>query len=423
MGSLVHVPALSLAGFDLAAFGDFNSDKATDLLVRSRKSGSDIVSVLAWDSASAMFKPFNGSCAFNPNDISAWGKLVNVIHADFDRDGRMDLLLMAESSQSKDELLMKIVWCGSSNSSITDLPSAAISLGQPFMIDYDGENAPALLGYLLSDPPVLSVYNFGHDRNVSITKADFARPSGAQMCEFSSPHSNAFVDLNGDCLADIFVTCHDKKMKRDYFQVWTNSRDDGFALAFEQILDESSRGPITFADVDADGAVDIVFGSCDSSSCRINVFYNSQIPLCTSSISKTTPCRSADELCSADPLFNFKNTNSAIELDSILNSGEKLDLSMPLRLGDFDKDGYPDILILTHDSKRKYIRLLRSVSCTKIVCLKNEIAERRRTFKAVSTGVDSLNSFETEIMGATFFDLYEDEQLCKKEKMSPHIME
>lgn len=67
------------------------------------------------------------------------------------------------------------------------------------------------------------------------------------QCRLASPHSNAVVDLNGDCLAgtlpslmfaypltflptDIFLLC-DNGSGNKYYQIWVNNKDKGFSLA------------------------------------------------------------------------------------------------------------------------------------------------------------------------------------------------
>ena len=86
--------------------------------------------------------------------------------------------------------------------------------------------------------------------------------SGSQ-CKLSSPHSNAAVDLNGDCLAgteriifcrvyadvllDLFLVCDESNGDKSY-QIWVNNKDSGFSLA------QSGRFPrglqsVSFADI------------------------------------------------------------------------------------------------------------------------------------------------------------------------------
>jgi hypothetical protein len=88
------------------------------------------------------------------------------------------------------------------------------------------------------------------------------------QCRLSNPHSNAVVDLNGDCLAgseiflysgnpslmvfslpDIFLVCDDSSLQKTY-QIWVNNKDEGFTLAQSGKLPGGTQS-VTFADISA----------------------------------------------------------------------------------------------------------------------------------------------------------------------------
>lgn len=136
-------------------------------------------------------------------------------------------------------------------------------------------------------------------------------------CIFPNPHSNAFIDLNGDCLADLFFVCQDAHdSSRLSYQIWTNAKSSGFRLAQKGAL-PSGTGQISFADMDRDGTMDMVFPTCTSGGCFINIAYNQQMPLCTTSAGLTSTigpqgyrCRETGNLCVADPQFSFDMADS-----------------------------------------------------------------------------------------------------------------
>lgn len=84
------------------------------------------------------------------------------------------------------------------------------------------------------------------------------------QCTLASPHSNAVVDLDGDCLAgncinspsastahrpsiDVFLLCDDGNGGKTY-QVWVNNKADGFSLALQGAM-PSGVQTVSFADV------------------------------------------------------------------------------------------------------------------------------------------------------------------------------
>lgn len=145
--------------------------------------------------------------------------------------------------------------------------------------------------------------------------------------------------------------CESVASKRS-FQVWKNRKNAGFHFAGEWDLPAGS-GAVTFADMgepgvplpsinqiegliqsmlaDRDGTIDLVFSTCSSVSsstgigrgCSINIAYNKQKPLCSSSdgswlagLSQVTAvskkdCRQSSDLCTADEAFTFDLSESS----------------------------------------------------------------------------------------------------------------
>lgn len=83
-----------------------------------------------------------------------------------------------------------------------------------------------------------------------------SHPSGRFTCHPPpAPHFDAFIDLDGDCLADLFLTCLDDPRRSESsgasYQVWTNDKDKGtFVFKREGSLPKGVKG-ITFADMGA----------------------------------------------------------------------------------------------------------------------------------------------------------------------------
>jgi len=89
-------------------------------------------------------------------------------------------------------------------------------------------------------------------------------PFNGKHCTLANPHSNAVVDLDGDCLAgnahwfpslysctepvlDVFLVCDDGRGGKSY-QIWVNAKDDGFSLSQEGALPSGTQ-TISFADI------------------------------------------------------------------------------------------------------------------------------------------------------------------------------
>lgn len=168
--------------------------------------------------------------------------------------------------------------------------------------------------------------------------------------------------------------------------------------------------------IDRDGTMDIIFPTCSRHSsstglghdCSINIAFNQQVPTCSSEASKSgsdgkLSCRGHGDMCRSDTDYAFDFASSevgsvlmlllrestdiqsllSIPLSSILpTSGDpqlllhvpgEPNIPLPLRPGDFNVDGYPDLLLTIHNSTaapgvitRKaghQVRVLENVPC------------------------------------------------------------
>lgn len=78
-------------------------------------------------------------------------------------------------------------------------------------------------------------------------------------------------------------------------------------------------------------------------------------------------------------------------------------------LGDYNLDGYPDLLLIStpNSGSTSHVILLESVLCTLDTCSSNAVAADRRTFVKVVKGAKALTSMANP-RAAAFFDMDED---------------
>jgi len=313
----VKVGLDTLSG-SVAAYGDFNGDKFTDVFVLD--STLQKLSVHLWQTNSTTFEQLT-TASIDVSSDSLY--IVNVIPNDFNYDGKMDVLIMAtkeKSSKPEKELIMRL-YLGNQISfeKYIEVPSSMNI--QPTLIDYYGNMHPNLIGYPYSNATSTPTYNLHvwkfNNTNVSIEPISIKdAEKGKELCKFSLPHSNAFIDLDGDCLSDLFVTC-----EGGTYEIWKNTVDKGFVFSKSGKLPDNV-GPISFADMDGDGTIDMVFyehivtGSwTKKKEYNLHIVYNKQIPLCSKTVE--TNCRSVHDLCSADDKYDF-NFDLEGDVSSIL---------------------------------------------------------------------------------------------------------
>ncbi|CDR94221.1 T-cell immunomodulatory protein-like protein precursor, putative [Babesia bigemina] len=176
-----------------------------------------------------------------------------------------------------------------------------------------------------------------------------------------SPHSSAFVDINGDCRADlILLVQHENKR---YLQIWETEADNNRMKYIrnpnKDIVLPTNHGQVSFADFNGDGTIDIVVPYCNQlnaeRSCiqgsRIFITFNHQKPFCSYiwNNPNSDMCRKATELCTkSDFAFHPVDGLSSVDISLPVNVGFKDSEGqlMSVSLGDLNNNGYPDVIVL-----------------------------------------------------------------------------
>ncbi|KAB5595192.1 Cell division control protein 73 [Ceratobasidium theobromae] len=446
----------------VVAFGDLDGDQFLDILVLSEDQRT--VTAYTWHHDSFSYTQSTSVSLFSS------GRIVNVVPVDLNYDGRLDLLLMSSSNDGKTlDLSSALGGSGSDGLSFSTPRSLPPSgLPQPIVLDSDGNMQLNLLGV---DPDgKMRLWRNNEDTSGTFIITD--SPLSSRVCTLADPHSSAVVDFNGDCLADIFLNCKESNSDHQTFQIWTRSpgAKGGYVLAREGSLPKGA-GAVSFADMDRDGTLDLVFPVCGSFSsktgvgldCSIHIVYNKQIPLCTSAGGISgggAKCRSPGALCVADDSFELDmNPNNGdayaiIPLSDVLSGYSSLILTdtshvpplpLPLRLGDADVDGFPDILAVAaregnidrvpillfsipgkdagvskvkrylHSLEQETMQQLQEFghrdtrNITEAGAVRSTAAAKslRRTFRSVKHGADALSEI-TDARSVAFLDLDED---------------
>ncbi|GJE88027.1 VCBS repeat-containing protein [Phanerochaete sordida] len=428
--SMLSAGAMGVDSNDrVIAFGDFNGDQFLDLVAVGPDQQE--LAVYIWDHEAYTFVK---SSTFMHRQ-----KVLNVVPGDFTQDGKLDMLVMGQDHSQVSLQVYLGLPQGGFNLDPVSAPASAQA--QPIPMDLNGDLKIDLVGTVPSAPSDGQFKVWRNTWNASrpasmfnLTDPNF---SGSQ-CRLSNPHSNAAVDLNGDCLADLFLVCDYGRDKQ--FQIWVNNKDKGFSLAQVGTFPPGLQ-TVSFADVDRDGTIDMLFTTCSSvssstgigSGCAINVAYNRQLPLCASA---TTPsmkngrrvCRQPQELCVADPDFQFNLHAGADNPDFastpattifpgatpallVLDTSVSPAVPLPIKLGDANHDGFPDMLaVVASDTGRNSDRtpmLAFSVPCGKGVAGCAADGSGRRGWSVLKKGAEVLSAIK-DAKGMAFLDLDED---------------
>lgn len=356
----------------VAAFGDFNSDKQTDLFIIREQ--SELIIFLA-DLKAPYFKPrVNVTKDLLPSGVI----LTSVVPGDYDGDSQMDVLITAQRNPS--ETLVFVFW---GNNQTLDT-RARVDLNrtftdQPLVMDFNGDMIPDIFGVLTADSS--SEVCYLTQRAVKCQKA-LTSPVKMRV-----PHSNAFIDQNGDFTADLFLTTEDGGATG--FETWTNL-DGFFTRTFSGAPPENVRivGQSSFVDFDGDGFQDHLLPVCLDDSCLTSIIYLSRpgekqwFPVLT-------------ELQRRGTVWGF------VPPQKTSPSGDVAELT--LHLGDYNMDGFPDALVILHNTSGsgQQAFLLENVPCNNVSC-----RDVGRMFR-VHWDQSDLGAIPNAAV-ATFFDIYED---------------
>ncbi|XP_062311265.1 T-cell immunomodulatory protein-like, partial [Osmerus eperlanus] len=172
----------------VAAFGDFNSDKQTDIFIIREQ--SELVIFLA-DLKVPYFKP---KVHVKKEDLPKDVIITSVVPGDYDGDSQMDLLLTAHlTSKTSVETRVFIFW-GNNQTLDTHMRVELNTtfVDQPLVMDFNGDMIPDIFGITADSSTQVC------DLTGRITTCQRALASPVNM---RVPHSNAFIDLNKDFTA------------------------------------------------------------------------------------------------------------------------------------------------------------------------------------------------------------------------------
>ncbi|KAL4234417.1 T-cell immunomodulatory protein [Mactra antiquata] len=362
----------------ISAFGDFTADKYTDVFVIS----SDGKSLLMYTAASD--KQFTRVTLLNNNTIDPDVFITSVVPADFDGDLQMDILvtLRAKGDESY-KVSPRIYWGQGSKLDTESVLVLPDMVDQPLLMDYNADMVPDLFGE--TSPGDRKFWIFSSERR-NYTEEKQEIPAGqTSHSALRTPQSSSFIDLNNDLTADLCVVT--KVGDITVLEIWINQEGKlKFTEKINVTYDKELKviGQFVFADFDGDLITDIMVPACLDDDCTqslILVYKNKKwirIPI------------------------GFQQNGLTWNFIPVSKTGAPGFMRVPitLRVGDFNLDGFPDILAVlgnhTGNLHRAVLMLNRPCDgCTGF----------DRTF---SIDWDTwLESHDTRALLPAFYDLYD----------------
>ncbi|XP_052222506.1 T-cell immunomodulatory protein-like isoform X2 [Dreissena polymorpha] len=334
----------------IAAFGDFDADKHTDIFVISDK--GSYVSVYLADSE----KKYEYKKLMDNSTLEEHATISSVVPADFDGDLQMDLLITSTiPGKENSAVTCRIYWGDEGNLDTENYLALPKMVDQPLVFDYNADMIPDLLGEVEKGKRMIWVLSVGRNYSEEVLKV----PSGlAQFAPLRIPQTSAFVDLNNDLTPDLCIVSENDSVPQ--LEYWINK--DGvltwngttLPVTFEKQL--KVFGQISFQDLDGDLTVDPFLPGC------------------------------LDDVCAQSVLLVYNGNkwvnlpvnydNGAVKWSFIPSQPSGL-LRLPptLRVGDFNLDSHPDLLVVVGNGNLHRAVLMFNKECT------SNCGEFSRTFE------------------------------------------
>ena len=406
---------------------DLNSDKLNDIIASCTTSkGGSKISYFLYNESSKTFKLSDSYTTLTFEDYEILTFLAN----DLNKDGKLDYVL---TLKKKNEYENRVYVFNKESDTFELVLKVNNNQQNLFVADIGSKRILKIIYYDKTDSK-RKVFYYDEIENKFITKDFTEFLSKNKECDgndkysklpFESPNTNAFVDIDGDCINDIIISSYNPNKKNETsLEIWKGvieNEEIKYCLSNVNVYDlHSSLGLFTIVDIDRNALPDLVFPILDSSPPQILISYN---------IIKMSYIWTND-FCSDHPPINFsKSPNEKIQKifedfkigtstknNYIINIhdnknyqfySENINFPLILRFIDINQDSYPDFVTIFKDKSTKTKKL--------IIYLNNEIENdenQRRIFNQkdiydLNSNID--NNYDIAV--ASFFDFEDNRKM------------
>ena len=426
-----------------SAWGDANNDYKTDAITLVGAGQNSSIEVRLFDRSTFQFK------VHEPLTLRSVGDVKSVVPADFNVDGHLDLLVLLKRAKSDNELYDVHVYLQDGDKQAFGKPHV---LSEPVgshvtVLDANFDMRPDLLALYRVDnssaPKTAVWYNVGprsvtggDDGGAEPTFDGFALKPLDRARALSRSHSPLFADVTGDCGADLLLPTNEGVGGSEAagnaksscaapnvcYQLFEPLNGTLVASANASVLHLADAFDATLADVNADGSLDLVYPSqtfgTDQASlvvlynahlgdtgaaslCQAHSvpFFDCAVPTKHAALDKSAPAPSSSSSSSASSAC--RSTSTLEHAFALPLPTDPIDVVATVRIGDADRDGYPDALVALEKEGTRFALLLNN---SQLAAAAGGAPELREFVPVTSKGVAPLAS-ATNILSASFADL------------------
>ena len=410
---------------------DLNSDKLNDIIASCKTSNGD--SKISYYIYNEKEKNFELNNDYNKNGlIISDYEIISFVANDINKDGYLDYIMTLKKNKkyesriyvyNKDGGTYELVFKSNNDDQTQNL----------FVADIGSKRVLKIIYYDYSESKRKVFYYDELDKKF-MTK-DFIEflSNNNKICDgneiyskipFESPNTNAFIDIDGDCLNDIIISSYDSQNKKRKLEIWKGVFEDEevkYCLSSNNIYDiDDSLGLFTVVDVDRNALPDLVFPILNTSPPQILVAYN----IISMSYTWTS------DYCTDHPPINF-NKSPKSEIKKIFENfnvkvsnknnyimnihdnknymfySDNKDFPLILRFIDVNQDSYPDFVTILYDKSAKNKKL--------IIYLSQQIekGDTDRRFFSQKNIYDLTSNYESnyDIIVSSFFDFEDNRKM------------
>ena len=409
---------------------DLNSDKLNDIIASCKTSNGDYkISYYIYNEKTKIFE-FSDKYNKNPLIISDY-EIISFLANDLNKDGYLDYVMTLKKNKKYESRIYLYNKDGGTYELI--FKSNNDDLTQNLFVADIGSIRILKIIYYDNTTKMRKVFYFDELENKFITKnfTEFLSKN-TKVCDgngkyanmpFEIPNSNAFVDIDGDCINDIIISNYDNTNKKRLLEIWKGVFEDNevkYCLSMNNVYEvDNSLGLFTIVDVDRNALPDIVFPILNSSPPQILVAFNI---LSMSYVWTRDYCDDHPPInLSKSPNskinkifenFNIKTSNKNNYIMNIHNNknfmfySDNTDFPLILRFIDVNQDSYPDFVTILYDKSTKKKNLF--------IFLSQEIEKgenKDRRFFNQNSIYNLTSNYETnyDIIVSSFFD-FEDQR-------------
>lgn len=357
-----------------AAYGDFNSDELTDVFVL--RDNFRTVEILLGSDIDHLLQSSKLKCKYSK-------RITSVVPGDFDGDAFMDMMVTVDMGD--DTIGVFINWGGSNhlNCSEPDAKPYVIMKGEPLALDYNYDMIIDLFGMDLEGQRTFWIFENTRNIPTNITMTHHDK----KLSKLAIPHAHAVLDLDDDFAADLFLTTEDKSV-----EIWlATDKEKNHRFEYNRTIkydppgsNNKHYGQSIFLDLELNGSLNQLIPVCHDLECKNSTLW----------------VQTGEHYHDLNIDF-FQDENNTQW--GFLPPGDKFySKTITLRTGDFNNDGFPDLLA----TLQKKGSVIQTFLMENVKDVNARPTDRfKRTF---AVRWNALQPFgEGTVMGS-FYDFYQD---------------